>query len=169
MNIQKAVTYSLLAHIRNTASLINGPLDIFIPLIKRSLSLMNSEGIFSGKNIYEINEYSKKLYSINFPLPILKKILDIIIDDVEKNNIGAFIINEDNSFSISNYTFIDFDDIVKKRELEINKLEELFKDFCSTSELKIDDTTSIFNFLEKTNYLYLNTYPIKKPQMDIII
>lgn len=157
MNTQKAITYSLLAHVRNTATLIEGPLDVFVPLLKRSLSLMNDKGIFSGKSIYEINDFSKKLYDINFPLPVLRKILDIIISNVEEDGVGAFIINNDNSFAISNYTFTDFDDIVKKRELEIKKLEELFQDFCTNSKFKIDDNSSIFSFLEK-NKLSLAKY-----------
>lgn len=36
MNKERAITYSLLAHIRNTGSLAKGPIDIFIPLIKRA-------------------------------------------------------------------------------------------------------------------------------------
>ena len=50
MNKERAITYSLLAHIRNTGSLAKGPIDIFIPLVKRALSKMNNEGIFKGKN-----------------------------------------------------------------------------------------------------------------------
>jgi len=149
MNREKAITYSLLAHIRNNASLIDGPLDIFVPLIQRAISKMNSDKIFSGENINEINEYAKKLYSIDFPIPVLRSILDIIVAEVHNSNQGAFFLHDDNSFSIANYTFTEFDETVRKRNLEVVKLEELFQDFCGNSELEIEDTSSIFKFLEK--------------------
>lgn len=53
MNKERAITYSLLAHIRNTGTLAKGPIDIFTPLIKRVLSKMNSDGVFKGKSLLE--------------------------------------------------------------------------------------------------------------------
>lgn len=157
MNRQKAIAYSMLAHIRNTSTLVNGPLDIFVPLIRRAISMMNKDGVFTGKNIYEINEYSVKLYDMNFPLPVLRKILEIIINDIDALGQGAFIVNDDDSFSISNYAFTEFDALAEKRKYEIEKLEELFQDFCNTSDLEIQDSSSIFSFLEK-NKLSLAKY-----------
>lgn len=157
MNREKAITYSLLAHIRNTATLINGPLDIFVPLIKRAISKMNNDGIFSGESISEINTYSKSLYDIDFPIPVLRSILIIISSEVSEDEHGAFILNNDNSFSIANYTFTEFDESVRKRKTEIIKLEELFQDFCEKSKLEIQDSTSIFKFLER-NKLSLSKY-----------
>lgn len=150
MNIQKAITYSLLAHIRNTATLAEGPLDIFAPLIKRALSKMNQDKIFSGRDLGEINEYAKKLYDIDFPTPVLRNILERI--SLELNESGAFILHNDNSFSIANYTFVEFDESVRKRKFEVEKLEQLFQDFCGKSELTVEDSTSIFSFLEKNKF-----------------
>ncbi len=155
MNIKKAITYSLLAHVRNTATLIRGPLDIFNPLIKRTLSKMNKDKIYGGKDLTEINKYSKKLYDIDFPIPVLRTILESI--NLELNNNGGFILYNDNSFAIANYTFTEFDESVRKRKLEVEKLEQLFQEFCGRSELKIKDSTSIFSFLEK-NKLSLAKY-----------
>src|SRR5680860_207848 len=62
MNKEKAITYSLLTHIRNSGTLAKGPVDIFIPLIKRTLSKMNSRGIFKGKSLIEIKNTAKELY-----------------------------------------------------------------------------------------------------------
>lgn len=78
----KAITYSLLAHVRNSGTLIKGPIDPFIPLLKRSLYKLNSKGILSGKSIQEIHEISNELYSIDFPLPVLKLILTEIAKEV---------------------------------------------------------------------------------------
>lgn len=157
MNRKKAITYSLLAHIRNTATLINGPLDIFVPLIKRSLSKMNAKNIFHGKNIYEINEYSKELYGIDFPIPVMRSILEIIVREINSDVKSSFILNNDNSFSISNYAFTEFEETIRKRNLEVKKIEQLFQDFCGNSQLKMENTSSIFDFLEK-NKLSLATH-----------
>lgn len=157
MNINKAITYSLLAHVRNTATLIKGPLDIFVPLVKRALSKMNNDKIFGGKNLTEINDYVKKLYDINFPIPVLRSILEAIVLELKDKKEGAFILHDDNSFAIANYTFTEFDESVRKRKEEVRKLEELFKDFCGKSQLKIEESTSIFTFLEK-NKLSLAKY-----------
>lgn len=155
MNIKKAITYSLLAHVRNTATLIKGPLDIFAPLIKRTLSKMNNDKIYGGKNLTEINEYAKRLYDIDFPIPVLRKILESI--SLELNESGAFILHDDNSFAIANYSFTEFDESVRKRKLEVEKLEQLFQDFCGKSDITIEDSSSIFSFLEK-NKLSLAKY-----------
>jgi hypothetical protein len=130
-------------------------LDIFAPLIKRTLSKMNHDKIFGGKDLTEINEYAKKLYDIDFPIPVLRSILESIY--LELNESGAFILHDDNSFSIANYTFTEFDESVRKRKYEVEKLEQLFQDFCGKSELVIEDRTSIFSFLEK-NKLSLAKY-----------
>lgn len=149
MNRKKAITYSLLAHIRNTATLINGPLDIFVPLIKRSLSKMNSNNIFHGKNIYEINDYSKDLYGVDFPVPVMRSILEIIVKEVNSDGKNAFILHNDNSFSISNYAFTEFEETIRKRNLEVKEIEQVFQKFCGNSQLKMENTSSIFDFLEK--------------------
>ena len=63
MTKNKAITYSLLAHIRNTGTLVKGPIDIFIPLIKRALSILNSRNIFQGKSLLEIKALTDELYA----------------------------------------------------------------------------------------------------------
>lgn len=157
MDQKKAVTYSLLAHIRNSASLVEGPIDIFIPLIKKALSQMNNDHIYSGKNIQEINEYAQKLFDIIFPTPVLRKILKKIAAEVNESGQGGIILHNDDSFAIANYTFTEFDESVRKRQLEVNKLEELFKDFSKTIGLPVNSNASIFDFIEK-NKLSLAKY-----------
>ena len=92
MNKERAITYSLLAHIRNTGSLAKGPIDIFIPLVKRALSKMNNDGIFKGKSIIEIKTKTDSLYNIDFPIPTLKKILDEICKEINTDEITHFVI-----------------------------------------------------------------------------
>jgi hypothetical protein len=73
--MSKIITYSLLAHIHNTGTLVEGLLDIFIPVVKRAISIMNRDGIHQGKSISEIKSYVDKLYELDIPLPVLKNIL----------------------------------------------------------------------------------------------
>ncbi|MFV8465228.1 hypothetical protein [Flavobacterium sp. LB1P62] len=152
MNKEKALTYSLLAHIRNTGTLAKGPIDIFIPLIKRALSKMNSVGIYQGKSIIEIKKTADELYFIDFPIPVLKKILTEICKEVNTDEQTHFVLYNDGAFSINQYTFSEFEEIIESQTKVINELEELFRQFCDTSELKIENTESIFKFIEKNKF-----------------
>ncbi len=149
---ERALTYSVLAHIRNKATLAKGTLDIFIPLIKRVISKMNLENIHSGKNIIEIKNYSDNLYNIDFPIPVLRKLLQIIAEECNSSGEKKFILYNDDAFVISEYLFTEFEVIIKTHKDEINSLEKLFKDFCESSDIKDFKSESIFKFIEKNKY-----------------
>lgn len=151
-NKEKAITYSLLTHIRNTGTLAKGPIDIFIPLIKRALSKMNSIGVFQGKSLLEIKNTANDLYSIDFPIPVLKKILVEISKEINTDDITHFVLYKDGAFSLNQYTFTDFEDLIENQTKEIEELEILFKSFCETSELKIENSETIFKFIEKNKF-----------------
>ncbi|WBX67901.1 hypothetical protein PG910_07125 [Tenacibaculum dicentrarchi] len=152
MNKEKAITYSLLTHIRNSGTLAKGPIDIFIPLIKRTLSKMNSKGVFKGKSLLEIKNTANELYCIEFPIPVLKKILTEISKEINTDDTIHFILYQDGAFSLNQYTFTDFEEIIENQTKEINEIEVLFKSFCESSELKIKNSDSIFKFIEKNKF-----------------
>jgi len=152
MNKERAITYSLLAHIRNSGTLAKGPIDIFIPLIKRALSKMNSAGIFEGKSLLEIKKTTDELYKIDFPIPVLKKILEEICKEINTESTTHFVLYQDGAFSIKQYSFTDYEDIIATQTDEVNELEELFKQFCETSDLIISNSDSIFKFIEKNKF-----------------
>jgi hypothetical protein len=152
MNKEKAITYSLLTHIRNTGTLAKGPIDIFTPLIKRTLSKMNSKGIFKGKSLLEIKNTANELYFIDFPIPVLKKILSKISNEINTEDKTHFVLYQDGAFSLDQYIFTDFEDIIDNQTKEIEEIEILFKSFCETSELKIENSDSIFKFIEKNKF-----------------
>ena len=152
MNKERATTYSLLAHIRNTGTLAKGPIDIFIPLVKRALSYMNSKGIHKGKSILEIKNVTDELYGLDFPVPALKKILDAICAEVNDEDKTRFVLNKDLSFSVNEYTFDEFDEILEEQEQDIEELEKLFEQFCKNSDLEINNSESIFKFIEKNKF-----------------
>lgn len=152
MNKERAITYSLLTHIRNTGTLAKGPIDIFTPLIKRVLSKMNSKGVFKGKSLLEIQNTANELYSIEFPIPVLKKILVKISKEINTDETIHFVLYKDGAFSLNEYIFTDFEDIINSQTKEIEEIEVLFKSFCETSELEIKDSGSIYKFIEKNKF-----------------
>jgi len=152
MNKERAITYSLLSHIRNTGTLAKGPIDIFIPLIKRTLSKMNLEGVFKGESILEIKKASDKLYQIDFPVPVLNKILTEICNEINTDEIQHLILYKDGSFALNQYTFTDYEELIDNQTTEINELEDVFKKFCNSSELEIENSDSIFSFIEQNKF-----------------
>lgn len=149
MKNKRIITYSLLAHINNTGTLSKGLIEIFIPLAKRAISILNSEGIFSGKSITEIQIKIQDLYGIDIPPPVLKNILHKISDELNDETEIKFHLYQDGAFAIKNYVFTEFDSLIVKKENEIKEIEELFKKFCNISEIPKEDYSSIFSFLEK--------------------
>lgn len=172
MKNKRIVTYSLLAHINNTGTLSKGLIDIFIPLAKRAISVLNSEGIYSGKNISEIQLKIKDLYSIDIPIPVLKFILQKISEEVNEESDNKFNLYKDGAFAIKNYVFTEFDSLIEKKQREIEEIEDLFKQFCEISEIPKEDYTSIFTFLEKNKILiskYISENHIKMDGEDYSI
>ncbi|MCG8206489.1 hypothetical protein [Tenacibaculum finnmarkense] len=152
MHKERAITYSLLSHIRNNGDLAKGPIDIFIPLIKRTLSKLNMEGVFKGESVLEIQKKSCDLYQIEFPIPVLIKILEHISLEINTDEIEHFILYKDGAFALNKYSFTDFEDLIQTQTNEVDELEKLFKTFCDSSELEIKKSDSIFKFIEKKKF-----------------
>ncbi|RCR67689.1 hypothetical protein DUE52_19985 [Larkinella punicea] len=148
----RALTYSLLAHIRNRGQLIKGPVEVFIPLIKRTLSKLNEKGVFSGKSIVEIKNEADYLYSIDFPIPVIRTILSLIAKEVNSENEICFVLFQDDAFQIKNYTFTEFEETIRIHNVELSNLEKLYKDFCETLGEEKPDSLSILEFIEKSRF-----------------
>lgn len=151
----RALTYSLLSHIRSTGKLINGPVEIFVPLLKRALSKLNEKGVFGGE-ILEIKNEADSLYQIDFPIPVLRLILKKIADEINSES-PSFQLFQDNTFKISNYAFTEFEETISTHKVEIENLNKLFIDFCESSSDNITDCSSLIEFIEK-NKLTLSKY-----------
>lgn len=151
-NKNKAVTYSLLSHIRNNGDLAKGPIDIFQPLVKKAISNLNNKGIFQGANISEIKAEADYIYSLDFPIPVLRKILQQITKEVNTEEITNFVLHKDDSFVISKYVFEEFDEILTAKEEEIDRIEKLYSQFAETISDKELTPDSIFKFIEKNKF-----------------
>jgi hypothetical protein len=165
---ERALTYSLLAHIRTKGLLVSGPIEVFIPLIKRALSKLNEQGIFSGKNIIEIKGEADRLYSIDFPIPVLRSILSRIAIQINTPTDRHFELFQDDSFQIKNYAFTEFEDTIKIHSLEIDNIENLFREFCFSCGKEKIESTSILDFIDK-NRISLSKYLADKSKFQMMI
>lgn len=157
MTENKAITYSLLAHIRNSGTLMKGPIDPFIPLIKRSLYKLNAKGILSGKSIKEIHDIATDLYTIDFPLPVLKTILQQIAKEVNTDGQQNFMLYQDGAFAMKNFFFEDFEEKILASRREVDTLEGFYVDFLKLHNVEDKDKTTIFDFIEK-NKISISKY-----------
>lgn len=148
MEHNKVITYSLLAHINNSGNLVKDLFDVFKPLVKRSLMLMCNEGITQGKSIFEIKTRVDNQYKLDIPIPVLSIILRRISDDIGKEGVGNFVLYNDNAFAINNYVFVEFEELIKEKENDIEKLEALFAGFCKINNVKPESQQGIFEFIE---------------------
>lgn len=160
----KAITYSLLAHIRNSGTLMKGPIDVFVPLIKRTLHQLNNKDIFKGESILEIQTEANCMYSIDFPIPVLKIILSQISSEVNTNGEKNFVIHQDGSFILKAFYFEDFEEKFQESKRDSENLESIFSDFCKINNIELNNKTSIFDFIDKnkmsiSKYLSNHTAP----------
>ncbi|MCM4174290.1 hypothetical protein DHD32_22765 [Arenibacter sp. TNZ] len=126
---------------------------------------MNDQNIFSGKSISEIKVYSDKLYSLDFPIPVIEKILRKIATEINTQENTFFELYQDKSFAIKGYFFTEFEEDVRKHKVEIDNLEKLFNDFINTTENDEISGKSIFNFIEKNKHS-LSKYLSNKPYLN---
>ena len=81
--IKRAITYGFLAHTRNSAIIKNGPLEVFVPLIKKGMSrycaITKGKG---GENIKEIADIIEQEYAVEFPISVLRKLLKRIEKEI---------------------------------------------------------------------------------------
>ena len=152
----RALTYSLLSHIRSKESFVKGPIDIFIPLIKRTLSKLNLDGIKSGQNISEIQQKANELYSIDFPIPVLQKILIKISDEVNTTDNVVFKIYQDGAYAIKDFIFSEYEETIKLLQSETEQLQKLFIEFCESCGEE-NPEANIFQFIERSK-LSLSKY-----------
>lgn len=154
---KKAVAYSLLAHVKTSGTLIDGPIDVFIPLVKKGLHFMNTnKGQYKGESISEIRKIIDEHYSIDIPIPVLRSILKKIAIDINKEE-KIFDLFQDDSFWIKDYVFEDFDEHIEKSKKEISALQNMFKEFCEINNVKYNKNACIIKFIEK-NKVSISSY-----------
>lgn len=145
----KAVTYSLLSHISNSGLLSRGPLDIFIPIVKKALHYLHSEkGEYKSSKIDEIRNRIKAEYGIEIPKVVLLKILKQVALDVNQEK-EYFQVFDDGSFWIKGFIFEDFDDQIEEAKTNIKNLQELFREFCKIQNIDNEENNCVIRFIER--------------------
>lgn len=146
MNKKLVVTYAVLAYLKETSDSSNTSIfDIYIPLIKKGLSVYSEEnGLIQimGRSFSEIQEKIFHVFGISIPIPVLSSALKTIEKQVNDDNI--FKINNDKSFIIKSYVFSDIDEIIFTEGNDVLYLESEFNDFC-----KVNNTIISFDELIK--------------------
>lgn len=145
---KRAVTYSLLAHIRNSSTLINGTLDIFVPIIKKVLCKISSEANKSN-TILDIHKVVLEDFNIDIPLPTLRDILRLIVNDLNKDKDKPIIeLYQDDSYWIKDFIFEDYDELIENSKEEVDTIQNYYSQFCSINSVE-KDNTCIFKFIER--------------------
>jgi hypothetical protein len=151
---KKAITYSYLAHISNSGILSRGPIDIFIPIVKKGLQLVDKKGAEKrGKNIAEIRDVLEKEYEIDIPIPTLRNILKQISIDINTKDKIYFTLNNDDSFWLKDYYFEEFDEQLSDAESDIANLQKLFAEFCEINGVEDAENKCIIKYIENNRIL----------------
>ena len=149
MEENKVVAYSFLDHLNNDMK-GNGFNDIFIPLVKRTLSIMSSNKKNMGQ-ISDIKEEFNNLYKLDIPYPMLKEILKTICIEVKKSNEGSIVLYKDFSYVIKEYTFDSYEETILYKKNKIENLEEKFKCYIQENAIisQYEGELDLFKFIDR--------------------
>jgi hypothetical protein len=148
MNNKKVAAFSLLAHINDNNIGIRSFQDIFIPIVKSALCKMNNEGVKSGQSITEIKGQVDKIFALDIPIPILRNLLVIVSNDVEKNPDNQFILHKDGAFQMNKYLFADYEEELAQKESEIDEVDKIYKAYLTSNGLDPKTEPSIFDYID---------------------
>ena len=174
MNKNKVITYSLLAHINNSRTLSTGLLDLFVPLVKQALSDLSKKGTDRGGNIIEIKGCVDERFGLDIPIPILKRLLRKIQSEVNNEEKTRLYLYNDGAYSLLDYEFDEYDEVISKKQTEIESLENLFRQFCEANKVTKTEYTSIFDFINRNKlsiakYLSIDHLPQSDGQGSLLI
>ena len=149
MEENKIIAYSLLAHLNNDVK-GNGFNDIFIPLVKRTLSIMSNNSKNAGQ-ISDIKEQFDNLYKLDIPYPMLKELLKNISIEIRNSKKGNMTLYEDFSYIIEKYTFEDYEETIKYKKNKIQKLDQEFKKYVQENAVisQFESELDLFKFIDR--------------------
>lgn len=149
MEENKVIAYSFLAHLNNDMK-GNGFNDIFIPLVKRTLSIMSNNQKNMGQ-ITDIKEEFNNLYKLDIPYPMLKELLKTISIEIKKNNEGSMELYKDFSYVIKEYTFDNYEETILYKKSKIEKLQEKFKCYIQENAVisQYEGELDLFKFIDR--------------------
>lgn len=135
------LTYSLLAHLKETYSSTTGSLtEIFNPIVKKGLTEYSKEHDLleiKGANLTEIQSKVFDIFGLLIPIPILNLIMHEIEKEINDPDTFKFFSN-DGAFIIKSYIFNELEDLIKEEESNLSILENDYKRYCDINNLNCD-------------------------------
>lgn len=149
MEENKVVAYSFLAHLNNDMK-GNGFNGIFIPLVKRTLAIMSSEGKNMGQ-ISDIKDEFNNLYKLDIPYPMLKELLKTILIEIKNSKEGNMELYKDFSYVIQEFTFDNYEETILYKKSKIDQLEKRFKQYIEENAVisQYEGKLDLFKFIDR--------------------
>lgn len=163
MNERRIVAYSLLAHINNELSNkgIKDLSEIFVPLIKRVISIIYQDGVDKGK-IQDIKDMVDQNYALDIPYPILVKIIKKIASEANQDQDNVFIFYQDHAFMIKKFIFTEYEEFIDKQDAEIKFLSDEYTKYICSQEIDPGNQPTLFEFLDRNRISLSNFFATKE-------
>lgn len=143
----RAVAYSLLAHVNDHSSGIADLADIFLPLIKRALCLLCRGGV-GGALITDLKSEIDGAYHFDIPIPMLRMMLDRVQREVNASGEKRLAVYKDGTFSVDGFVFEGFEATVHDQEEAIEELGLAYIEFLRANARNVETEPSILEFLD---------------------
>lgn len=170
---KRAIAYSFLAHAHNSGTFAEGPLDIFIPIVKHALSELYPDGNVKGANISELAIDLDKRFNLEFPIPVLRLIMTKIAKiENSKSGIQDIVLFNDGAFIIRKFSFESYKEHIQKSKQEVLNVVNLFRKFCSIYDIAGDTSEGdLLRFIEqnKADVSYYLSHDIKESDKQSIL
>lgn len=141
--------YCFLAALTETKSdLYQG---VYIPIVKRTLSLYNLQGKDYGTDS-DIQDMLNELYGIEVPIIVVRKLLKAVETGMSKKEIGNSgfsTLENGKSFKIEKYTFSELEEKYKIGQRNVKGIELAFENYINTQEIEKVNVTSFGYFISK--------------------
>ena len=124
---------------------------VYIPIVKRALSLYNKIGNEYGQDT-DIQNLILDEYGISVPLVVLRQILKAMENQMsrkEKGKTGFSTLENGKSFKIEKFTFLDLEESYKKGERNAKSLQEAFEKYLFSEEIPIENVPTFGQFISK--------------------
>lgn len=141
--------YCFLAALTETKSdLYQG---VYIPIIKRTLSLYNLSGKEYGKDT-DIQEMLKELYGIEVPIIVIRQLLKAVETGMSKKEIGKSgfsTLENGKSFKIEKYTFLELEEKYKIGKRNASGIQSAFESYIVDQQIEDTNIPTFAEFLSK--------------------
>jgi hypothetical protein len=124
---------------------------VYIPIVKRALSLYNRIGNEYGHDT-DIQNLILDEYGISVPIVVLRQILKAIENQMsrkEKGKTGFSTLENGKSFKIEKFTFLDLEESYKIGERNAKGLQEAFEKYLLLEEISIENVPTFGQFISK--------------------